>query len=166
MATSTSRSRSRSPTRSTGNTTLRRRRQEVRGQFALARTPFLDGDRVTHVVFVHTLNLQKAHCGAFVAHAEFLGDAPARDVARHDRGFEPMQVECAERVPDQHDNPFGDVAVPGERFVDPVTDVPHLERPPLHAAETDLTREATIRQEQPEAVRGVEVTLALPRAAT
>ena len=61
--------------------------------------------------------------------------------------------------------PSGTYPLPGQRLVDPVADVAHLERAPLHAAEADLTREAAVEQEEPEAVRGVEVTLAVPGAA-
>ena len=52
--------------------------------------------------------------------------------------------------------------MPPQRFVDPVTDVAHLERAALHAADTDLTREATAVEEEPETVGRVEVPLPLP----
>ena len=86
-------------------------------------------------------------------------------VARHDRGFEPVQRQRLERVAHEQHDAFGHVPVAGERLVDPVADVRHLERPALHAAEAHLAREAAVGEEQPEAVRGVEVTLAFPCAA-
>src|SRR5262249_14788404 len=88
---------------------------------------------------------------------------PARRVAGDDRGLEPVQLQRLEGVlRDQHDA-LWHVAVAGERLVDPVADIAHLERAPLHAAEADLAREtAAVSQEHAEAVRGVEVALAIP----
>src|SRR5262249_22980682 len=53
----------------------------------------------------------------------------------------------------------------GVQRVDPVADERGLERTSLHAAQADLADERAVVHEQPEAVGGVEVALALPRAA-
>ncbi len=59
----------------------------------------------------------------------------------------------------------GRVAAARVALVDPVADEARLERPAQHAAEAHLADERAVAQEGAEAVRGVELALALPRAA-
>src|SRR5262245_10730663 len=76
-----------------------------------------------------------------------------------------MQLQRVERVLHHQHDAFRYVAVARQRLVDPVPDIAHLERATLHAAEAHLTGEAAVEQEQAEAVRRIEVALAVPRAA-
>ena len=76
-----------------------------------------------------------------------------------------MQAERLERVAQEQQHTLGYVAVAGLGLVDPVADVGRLEWAPLHAAQAHLTEQATVVEEHPEAVGGVEVALAIPRVA-
>src|SRR5262249_55140553 len=124
----------------------RRPREKVLGdeelgvEFRLVLAVLLDGHRVADVILVDALDLQEALGDAFLAHAELLRDAPARGVARHDRGLDAMEPEHVERVAQQQQHTFRHVAAPGFGLVDPVTDVRGLERSALHTPEADLTK--------------------------
>ena len=63
----------------------------------------------------------------------------------------------------QHER-LGHVAVAGPRLVDPVADVRALERAPLDDRQVDLAGEVAV-DEDPEAVAGAELALALAGAA-
>ena len=77
-----------------------------------------------------------------------------------------MQPELVEAVAHEQRDPLGHEAPARVVLVHPVPDERRLERPALHAAEADLARRTRpSRQEQAEPVRGVEVALAVPRAA-
>ena len=118
------------------------------------------------MVLVDAADLQEPPGHTLVAQPELVGHPAARRVARDDRRLDAVQPELLERVPEHQHDALGDVAVPGRGLVDPVADVRRLERPALHVAEAHLTGEAlAVAEEHPEAVRRVELALAVPRAA-
>ena len=97
---------------------------------------------------------------------ELLRDPPARRVAGHDRRLEAVQAQVVEAVADDQRDALGDVAVPGVALVDPVADRRRLERSAVHGAEAHLADEpVVVAEEQAEAVRRVELALAVPRRA-
>src|SRR5579885_3070904 len=134
-------------------------------QLVTAVRPLLRRHRVPHVVLVDATDLEEAQRGALVAQAELLRDTPARGVAGDDRRLEPVEAEVLEAVPHDEHDALRHEALSRVVAIDPVPDERALERPALHTAEAHLADELAFAQEQPEAVRGVEVPLALPRAA-
>ena len=118
------------------------------------------------MVFPYATDLQEPARRALVAQAQLLRHAPALVVPRHDRRFHAVEAERLESVADHERDTFGDVAVARVLLVDPVTDETRLERPAQHTPETHLADKRAVAQEQTEAVRAVELALALPRAAT
>ena len=121
-------------------------------------------DRVADVVLVHALDLQEAHRGALVAQPELLRDPPARaGCGARSRLRAGAAAASRTRSGISSTTPSGTYPLPAERLVDPVADVAHLERTALHAAEAHLAREPAVDEEQPEAVGGVEMALAVPR---
>ena len=112
------------------------------------------------MVFPDSVDLEIVLRRALVAKTELLGNSTARRVARHDRRLHAMEPEFLE-TETQHDHErFGYIAVSRLGFVNPVTDVGVLERPPLDGVEVDLTGEHAL-DEHAEAVAGAELTLAL-----
>ena len=86
-------------------------------------------------------------------------------VAGHDRRLHAVQAELLEPVAHDERHAFGHVAAARVPLVDPVADEARLERAAQHAAEAHLADERAVAQEDAEPVRGVELALALPRAA-
>src|SRR4051795_12224203 len=103
--------------------------------------PLLAGDGVADVVLPLAVDLQVAHGNAFVAQVELLGHAPAGTVAGNDGDLQPVQSQLLEREAEQHHDSFGDVAVAGQGFVDPVAPLGVLERAALDARQVDLPAE-------------------------
>ena len=95
-----------------------------------------------------------------------LADHPAAlRVAGHDRRLHAVQAQLLEAVAEHDRHRVGRVPAARVALVDPVADEARLERPAQHAAEAHLADERAVAQERAEAVRGVELALALPRAA-
>src|SRR5262249_57975672 len=131
-----------------------------------AHVPLLGRDRIADVVLPHTPDLEEPLRHPLLTEPELVCHAATRAVARHDGGFDPVQVQIVESVTQDNGNTFRDEALPCVQCVDPIAHERRLERSPLHAAEAHFADERAVVQEQPESVRGVEVPLALPRAAT
>ena len=97
--------------------------------------------------------------------AELVGHPAALGVAGNDRRLHPVQAELLEPVADDQRDGVGRVAAAGVRLVDPVADERRLERAAQDAPEAHLADERAVAQEDPEAVGGVELALAVPGAA-
>jgi len=117
------------------------------------------------VVFPHAVDLEESQRGAFVADVEFLHDAVAVVVARHDADFDAMQIEFVERVAQHHRHRLGDVTVAGSCLVDPVADGSALQRTTNDVVEVHLSGEGVVDEES-ECITDPGLTIALLQVAT
>ena len=117
------------------------------------------------MVLPHASDLEEPLRYPFVAKAELVRDAATGRVARDDCRLDAVQMQLLEPVPQDDGDALGDQVLSRVQGVDPVADERGLERPPLDTPEAHLSDERAALEEQPEPVRGVEVTLPLPGAA-
>src|SRR5262249_22020795 len=120
---------------------------------------------VAHVVLPHPADLEETLGDTLVAQPDLFGNPATLGIARHDRRLEPVQPELLEPVADHEHDAFGHVPAARTIDIDPVADEARLKRPAQHAPETHFADERAVDLEQSESVRGVELPLALPRAA-
>jgi hypothetical protein len=123
--------------------------------------PLLGGQGVADVVLPPPVDGQVALGHPFVAQVQLLGHPPAGRVAGDDGDLDAVEAEVVEGEAGDGHQRLGHVAVPGLGLVDPVAHVGVLERAALDAGQVDLPGQGAVH-EDPEAVAGAELPLALP----
>ena len=116
------------------------------------------------MVLPDSVDFEVAHGYAFATKSQLADDGPARCIARQYRDLHSMQTKLFKGEPEQNRARLGDIAVAGERLINPVTDIAGLERTALDRGDVDLAGES-VADEHPEPESGPEMSFAIANRA-